>query len=559
MNSLGVTRSVRAVGMLAVLAMVLNPLGALAQSPSSSFNPEEQKIDTSPSREIQPSGAMPSADVVTLTIEEAIAVALRRNLNLLIQRFDRATFSLRVGQNLGIYDTNLNAFLFTNSNTSPAATQLDGAATNVQANHDFNLDLRQLTPFGGTANMTFNVFETKTNSVFATVNPAVFMDLDFGFTQPLLRNAGRLVTERGITVARLDSAISQETFELQVITLVQDVVNSYFVLVEARESLVVAEESLALAQELHQTNQVRVDVGTLAPLELVQSEAGIASRDLDIITARFAMEDGEDDLRRLLNFEEGDLWNVRILTVAPSEIEGMDIDLYAAIDQALAGRAEIQSKRLELQSLGIESAFRGNQKMPRLDLQARYGYNGLGGDFILEPGNPESPIDSGGVNDAWRQVQDRDFPGWEIRVDLGIPLQNRDAKSRSAIADLNVERGEAELDDLEQQVRTEVRKAVRAVRTASQAYRSALVSRRLEERNYEAEQKRFENGLSTSFLVLQIQEDLTSARRVVVDSISSYRRSVADYYRSIGQLLEISNVHIVDSVREDEAKRGYWY
>ena len=273
-------------------------------------------------------------------------------------------------------------------------------------------------------------------------------------------------------------------------------------------------------------NRVRVDVGTLAPLELVQSEVGIATRQESIILAQQTRDNAEDTLRQLLHLEDGQLWDLPIIPTTAPESPPFQIDLTEAIATAMRERPELRNQELQLDLRALDVAFYRNQALPRLDLTARYGYNGIGGN-LRNPTTGEV-IQAGGAGDAISQLQDRDFDGWRIQLDFAYPLQNRTARARKAIADVSLDQGKAQMTQLEETVRTEVRTAVRGVRTAAQTIESASASARLAEQNLDAERKRYENGLSTSFQVLQIRKT-HRARAGQVAAIAGYRRALAEY------------------------------
>jgi outer membrane protein TolC len=349
-------------------------------------------------------------------------------------------------------------------------------------------------------------------------------------------------------VARKNSEVSAEAFELVVTGTLLNVETAYWDLVETREQLTVAEEGLGLARELHDQNRVRVDVGTLAPLELVQSEVGIATREEEIIRAQSAIGNAEDQLKRLLNVEAKELWGLPVVPLTAPETERVPLDLEQAIATALAERPEIATQRLILERSEIDSAYFRNQKRPRLDLSARYGYGGVGGDLLLRDPETGEVIGTvpGGFDDALDQISGGDFPGWTLGLLWAFPLQNRTARAQSTIADLEVDKAQAVLDDIDQFITTGVRTAVRAVETAATAIDSARVSRQLAEKNLDAERKRYENGMSTSFQILEIQEDLTAARSREVSAVTEYRRALVEYHRAIGRLLEEHGVALED-------------
>ncbi len=488
-----------------------------------------------------------------LSREEALAWVLERNLELRISRIDQGRGELGVLQAEGAFDLGLSAQAFFASDESPAASNLEGAPVQVQERSNWSLGLSRLLPWGGTAAIQWSTIRLETNSRFALLNPSYSAGLDFNLSQPLLRGFGREPTEAALEIARVNSRISRIRFEQQVIALVRSAENAYWGLVGARAQLAVAVQALALARELHLNNKIRVEVGTLAPLELVQSEAGLAVREEEILRARAAVLEAEDALRVLLNLPEGELWNIPIEPETPVEFEATTGPLDTALEMAVKKRVELRGQEQSVRALELERRLRGQETKPQLNLIVNYGLNGVGGRALLR--NPDGSIAGaapGGVEDAWEQIGKADFAGWSFGLDFRYPLENRGARARAALAALEVERAESEIDRLKLQIATEVRSALRAVETTKQQISSAQVSVTLEERNLEAEQKRFENGLSTSFQILQVQERLTAARSRLVAAQTAYRRAFVEYHRAIGDLLEASKVRIVDVVAAGE-------
>ena len=476
-----------------------------------------------------------------LTLDEAISLTLERNLSLVVQRFVREESELSLWGTKGIYDPNIGVDAGAFSETSPTASNLEaggGQTVQEQEGERWNFSLGKLFSSGGQGSINWNNSRFESNSIFSTLNPSYRVDFDLSFNQPLMRGFGRVATDHQIRIARTNVDISQENFELRITETLQEVENAYWSLAEAQWQLIVAQESLVLAKQLHEQNRIRVDVGTLAPLEMVQSEAGVATRDEQIIRARAAVGDGEDLLRQLLNLESGSLWEAPIVLETEADIDPVAIDLAEGIRSALTKRPELRSKRLGQDILDYNVQYSLNQEKPRVDLAVVYGLNGLGGD-ITERDFFTGDIlfeASGSYSDALDQITDGNFDGWSLGVNMAYPIGNRSAKATRALAEVNFERGAAELQDLELAVATEVRRVARVVEASAQARKSARISRVLEEKNLDAEQKRYQNGMSTSFQVLQIQEDLSEAQSREVTSVAVYRRSLVQYYRSIGQL-----------------------
>ena len=497
-----------------------------------------------------PSDAMAPAAVpieegaIQLSLERAIEITLSRNLGLVIERYNWIQQRNTILQNLGIYDLVLDASARFDDSTRPNTQVVEGVESVTVDSRVYTLGFNQLLPTGAVLDLGVIGSRTASNSLNQAVGQSYDANADFSLTQPLLRGFGRLPTERGIMLARIGASRTREFVEQRVAETIQDVEDAYWNLVGDREQLVVAQEALRLAQVLHEQNEVRVEVGTLAPLELIQSEAGIAARESEIITAEAAIGDSEDRLRQLLNLDQGDLWALPIVPVTDPAAPPIDIDLDRAIRTALAERPEVTSQLLNLEGLEIDVAFFRRNLLPQLDLQVGYGFTGLSPRVTFnEDGDPVGST-VGDQLDAFELLSDGDFPSWNALLTFRYPLQNRQARAQRAIAELGLDQGLAELEQLRNQIITEVRAAARRVESAAKQIEAARVSRELEEQNVEAERKRYENGMSSSYLVLQIQEQLTQARSREVAAITAYRSALAEYYRAIGQLLEQKGVEL---------------
>ena len=505
--------------------------------------------DIAPAKAFADLGIEVQDQTAQLSLEDAIIAALRRNLQLVVERYRRSQSLQGIDEALGIYDLNLGADSTISENSSPPSSTLEEALVLEDEDASANFNISQLNPFGGTSRIDFRNRRFASSNLNVQPNPRFSASLGLRYDQPLLRGFGRTATAQRLLIARNNGAASFEDFQSQVESIIQQVADGYWSLVEAREQLEVAVESLQLAERLHEMNKIQVEVGTMAPLETVQSEAGVATREEEIIQRRAAVEDSADELRRLVNLDLRELWNYELLPTTPSAIEHQAIDIDEAVDVALENRPEVRRQRLQIKNREIDAKVARNGKKPRLDLTATFGYNAVAGDEsdrstgeLLEPGD---------YGDAIQQIYDADFDGWSVGLTFAYPLQNRAAKARSVTADLAVEQSDIELRNLEQQIFAEVRRSARAVETAAKQIESAKVSSRLAQENLDAEEKRYENGLSTSFQVLEIQEDLSQAKSREVSAVITYRRALTAFQRSIGRLLDAHGVELaLEETRE---------
>ena len=532
---------------LLALALLIGP--GLLPAEAQGSAPAERSVSSDPSAEAVPAAPLSPATldevegpVLPLTLDQAVELALARNLLLEIQRYDLAQSLNLVQQAKGDFDLNLSGRLSFEDETTPSGSQLDGADVLDEETQLFTFQAQQLNPWGGVATLTWFNQRLESNNSFLDLNPRYDAGADVTYTQPLLRGLGPASARRGVLLAKKDSQVSALTFELQLTDTIENVERAYWNLVAAREQLAVSEQGMATAGQLLERNQKRVDAGTLAPFELVQSEAGLARRRGDVIRDQANLGDAEDALRRLLNLEEGLLWETPIQPRTQAEVEALEVDLGEALETAYQARPEMRSQRAVVERLEIDARFFRNQRRPGLDLQVGYGADGLDGRQMV--GTPPVLVDRG-LSEAVEQILDLDFTGWNAALIFSFPLQNRMAKASAANADLAVDQARLELEDLRQQVATEVRSAVRQLDSAARQVEAARAARDAQEKSLEAERKRFDNGLSTSFQVLQIQEDLTEAQSAEVRAITFYRNQLAQLYRATGQLIEQSGVRIV--------------
>ncbi len=502
------------------------------------------QLGTTSEHEMPETGLEASDGELQLTLEDAISLALERNLGLAVERFRRSQTLLGALSSLSIYDLGVSATLGRSSSSRPQSSSLeltDGGSISDDTT-TYNWGLQQLIPWGGTASVFYGSSRRSSSDQTNLFNPNYGLGLTFQVQQPLLQNFGREATERGIIQARLDNDINLHAFQIQVDGLIEQVSDAYWNLVEAKEQLEVAEESLKLAEELHEMNKIQVEVGTKAPLETVQSEATVAAREGDIISFTAQVEDNEDTLRRLVNIDQGDLWNVPILPVTEPESAFIDVDVKAAVRQALETRPELAQQRLTIQRRSLDSRYFRKQKRPSLDLTASYGPSATGGQVRTTDGVVLLDDD---YFDTVSSLLDRDFDGWNIQLDFRYAFQNRAAKAQSAIADLALEESELQFSSLEQDILLDVRQAARAVVTAEKRLEAARVASKLARKNLEAEQKRYENGLATSFTLLDIQEDLSRELRNEVSAVIAYRTALVRYARARGMLLDEMGVELV--------------
>lgn len=520
-------------------------------------------------------GAPAGSDTLTLDLVDAFQLALARNLDLQVGRYNLASADSGILARSGIFDPVLGASVDGDYTESPSSSELEGALVGKSRNTRLGLGLSQLLPTGTQLDFQLGSYRSETNSLYYYLNPRWNSGFTASLRQPLLNGFGTLVNRANIVIARNNRDQTASAFAITVISTLLDVERAYWDLVAAREQVTVKQQSVDLATRLLNETGERVKVGTSAPIDLIQSEAGVATRRQELIYARNAASNAEDTLKALLGFDQPEEWLRAVEAGESYETKPFPADLASAIETALVNRPEIQQRQLALEALELYVKLARNAVLPKLDLEASYGFSGISGKGYLEipvidpdtglpvvdpiTGEPvtERMDVSTSWNDSMTMVRDADYPNWKLGVTLSVPLGNNEAEGTVAERRFELEKGKTELAALRQQVVYEVRRAVRALDDGAAAIDAAVSSRQLAERNLQAEYTKFNNGLSTNYQVLEIQQDLADAQMSELRARIDYRKALAGYRAATGTLLETVGVEIVDP-GATEPKHDYW-
>ncbi len=496
-------------------------------------------------------------DTLKLDLTGAYQLALARNLNLHVGRYDLAVANANLRGSGGIFDPTFNTFLNYDSTRQPTSTVLEGANVAESENMRFGLGLNQLLPSGTQVGLEWSSFRGETNSEFFFLNPRWDANIRATLTQPLLNGFGTTANRSAIIIAenlRDQTAIG---FEVQVIELLNNVEQAYWELVATREAIAVTEQSLALAERLLEETRQRVEVGTSAPIDMVQSQATVATRKQELIYANNAAANAEDNLKGLLGFDLPREWQIRIETTDSYEIKPVLPNLEKSIETALDKRPAILQQELEMQRLQHNVDVAKNRALPRFDFTGSYAFGGVSGTSTITDDDGNQVTIREGWGDAAEQVFNFDFPAWTVGLQYTVPIGNHQAKETLAANRYQRDRAGAQLAALKQEITRQVRFAVRSLEDGAAAIDAAVASRRLAERNLEAEQTKFDNGLSTNFQVSEIQDALASAQFSEIRARVDYRKALAAYYGSTGTFLESKNVEIADPGAPDSV-HDYW-
>ncbi|HSC26406.1 MAG TPA: TolC family protein [Vicinamibacterales bacterium] len=479
----------------------------------------------------QPAAAGPQGPSVDLTADQAVARALERNLALASQRLTPRTYDYSLAATRASYRPNLNMSFSNNSQTQLPTTTVEGGVRVNNDTRNWNGGINQSLPFHGgsySVNWTNNRVFTDRNN--ATFNPSFGSTLRAQYTQPLLQNFRFDNTRSSLETTMIQQDVAELDLRATTASTVAQVRSAYWELVYAYQAVEAAQRSLELASKLVDDNRARVEIGTMAPIDVVQAQAEEATRRQQLVIQQATLQNNELALKRLIvSGTDDELWNVTINPVdRPSPIQE-PVDLETAVRNALQNRTDLQASRKNIDSANVSLRGLRNSSLPSLNLVTTYQLDGRGGTSI--PLNPSIPIVRGGYLDALRNIGSWDAPTWNVSLQFSYPLGESAAEANMARQRLIIQQNQAQIKASELQIATEVTAAVLAVQNSWESLQAAQASRELSAKRLEAAQSKFDVGMATNFEVVQAQRDLNDARNSELRQLLNYRRALVDYER----------------------------
>jgi len=483
-------------------------------------------------------------DHLELSLRGYLELVLENNTEIAIEKLTIETPANAITRALGRFDPTVTTSFRATRVVSPTSSALEGARTLSQLTQPLRFSYQQTLDTGTMYSIGFSGNKHSTNSAFATVNPSIYTSMDFSVTQPLIRNFGRRVNRLQVMVA--ESRLKQSRFNLksQLLRLVAQAENTYWAVIEARENLRVNEEALKLSDAMLKRSERELQLGAISPLDIFQPQQNRANLEIFVTQSRYRLAQALDALRQQIGADlDPDFRNKPIVlteeVLLPVEEETVDPEAEVAI--AYQKRPDLMSVRqnIHIDELNFESAK--NQLRPDLSLSVGYSSAGLGGnvyDFSDDKPTPLVTIIPGGIGDALEQVFRFNYPTYGFTLSLRLPIRDRRSVADLADAAVSKKMDALRVRSVEQSIRLDVLDAVNQLESSKARVKLAKTSLEFSRKRLDAEQQKYDLGVTTIFFVLDAQNALAASQSELVRQASQYRRNLTNLLLVTGELLD---------------------
>ena len=492
----------------------------------------------------------------SLTLEDCVVQAVRRNLGVAVQVYSYREADIALTQAGEKFIPSLSFRATKQDQNSASYSWMDASDIMTSKSLYGSASITQQAPLGGNFSVSINADKYDTNSRFSTINPRYDGTLSFSLNQPLLKNFGWQTSRREILVAHNSKDIAENTLKSTLLDTVYSVEQAYWNYVFMIESLKVQRQSLARAEALLDKSRKEIAIGTLAPKEILSSQAEVSSIKADILQAEMSVKDAADTLRGLINAP----LDKDLADFLPADTPGFAkraVSLDEELATALKNRPDLQSSALGIRNKELDYSYAKNQTLPQLDLTAQYMSPGLSGDRIIyQDNNPLTGVIlslvPGGASQALKDAFGFKYNNWTIQLQLTVPLSSIFTRAAVSSAKAMLEQQFLLMKQTEQKAYLEVRSAVRAVETNYERVGARREARELAEQKLEAEEAKLKVGLSNNFFVLNYQRDLSFARTNELRAMIDYTLSLSLLDKATGVSLDKRNIRLTDAA--DAAK-----
>jgi outer membrane protein TolC len=515
-----------------------------------------------------------------LALREAIELALKNGKDIEVARTNvrAAEFDLLAAR--GAYDPRLNTSTFYERTKTPVASFLSGGEGGAVTSSGFGGTMRfeGLAPTGG-GNYRFDFSSSRqtSNNLFAALNPQYPTSFSFTYAQPLLRGFRFDATRRQIEIAKKNLSLTDAQFRQRAIETITGVQRAYWDLVFTLRNLQVQRDSARDARTQLEHNRRLVAEGQLAPIDIVAAEAQVAGFEQNVYIALDEVGRAENALKNLIaENRQSEVWSVALVPTDTVDVQPPVVALEDAMRAALSTRPELQQSDVAREINALDERLAREATKPQVDLFGTYGAVGLAGAFDpattfnpfsasndqlrarinqlsqlnglpVLPDPPEQVLPEtlvGGYGQSIANLGANRFNNYRVGVTLNLPLRNRTAEAQLGRTLVERDRIRVQREQLEQLIQVDVRNALQVTRTAESRLRAAAAQRSATEQQYASEQRKFDAGQSTFFLVLERQNAFATARGNELRAQTELNKAVAELQRATGNALEANQVRV---------------
>jgi len=474
---------------------------------------------------------------VDLSIEEAVARAREKNIDIGVARITPRLTDFTLASLEANYRPNVTSTVGNRSQTSAVTNQAQGGNANSTNNGTVSWSggfAQNMKWHGGAWNANWTNSRLNTTNPLATRNPSYNTGLTANVTQPLLRG-WKIDSTRA---ALQTNVISQQNDEITVQSTISNTMantrNAYWDLVFAIQAVEAAQNSLDISNKLVQDNQARVEIGTLAPIDIRSAEAEAANRRLTLVQAQATVRTAELALKRLIVSGTDDpMWGSSINPTDRPAATPEPINVDAAVQRALRERTDLQQSINNLKISDINLRNQVEQTRPQLDLVASYGLSGVGGTQFLRNntglGGTVTQTIPSNYFDALSTLGRLDLPTWNVQVNFAVPLGQSAAEANVARSKLSLDQANANLKALQLQIATDVANAALTVQSSLESVQAAVTARQLAQERLNAAQSKFEVGMAINYEVVQAQRDFLDAQNNELRAQLNYRKALVNF------------------------------
>ncbi len=478
-----------------------------------------------------------------LHVKDFLALLLKNNTEINIARLDVLSSADQILGAKAPFDPSVTASFNNTRSLTAQSSQIGGAPELDFLSQTTQMNYQQLLESGQTVSVGFNASRASTNSEFNFLNPSISTSTFFLVTQPLWQGRTNLQFKAPLMIARTELLITSDQTEARIADMVAAAASQYWDAVQARDNIKVQQQAYDLAQKQYERDKLSLDLGALPSLDIFQSQSQLAQRKVAVIQAQYAYRDALDGLRRLIGADlNPDTRNIEIVLEDNPVAEVAPVPpTEEAIGGALQKRPELSAVRRHQGVNDLNVRVARDSMVPRVDLQAFGGGNGLAGDQIPVTGplgTGPTTFASSGLGEALRQTFAFQSPTYGFGVNVTLPVRNSSATQGLADALVNRARDRYTERQIEQQVIQQVKLATSQIQSSAAQIEAAKTARDLAQKNVEAEQQKYELGGVTAFEVLDAQTRLATVESSLLQAYVGYQKTLIAYERAVWTLLD---------------------